>query len=84
METGTLSSKGQVTIPKKIREFLKIQTSGKLIFVPLEEGKVLITTEQKPANSVFGLLKHRKTKKTVSIKQMDSVIQRRRLQRGIE
>ncbi|BBO68789.1 hypothetical protein DSCA_27190 [Desulfosarcina alkanivorans] len=46
METGTLSSTGQVAIPKKIREFLQILTSGKLIFVPLEEGKVLITTEQ--------------------------------------
>ncbi|MBC2741630.1 MAG: AbrB family transcriptional regulator [Desulfosarcina sp.] len=84
METGTLSSKGQITIPKKIRDFLHIQTSEKLIFVPLEEGKVLITTEQKSASSIFGMLKHKKKKQPVSLEQMDSAIQKRRLGRVLE
>lgn len=84
METGTLSSKGQITIPKKIREFLRIQTSEKLVFIPLEEGKVLITTEQKSANSIFGILKHRKRETPASLEQMDSAIQKRRLERGVE
>lgn len=81
METGTLSSKGQITIPKKIRDFLHVQTSEKLIFIPLEEGKVLITTEQKSATSIFGILKHRKKNQPASFDQMDSAIQKRRLKR---
>ncbi len=81
METGTLSSKGQITIPKKIRDFLHVQTSEKLIFIPLEEGKVLITTEQKSATSIFGILKHRKKKQPASFDQMDSAIQKGRLKR---
>ena len=84
METGTLSSKGQITIPKKIRDFLHIQESEKVIFIPLEEGKVLITTEQKSASSIFGILKHRKRKTPASIKRMDSEIKKRRLKRGVE
>ena len=84
METGTLSSKGQITIPKKIREFLNIETSEKLIFTPIEEGKVLVTKEQKSAESIFGILKHRKKKQPVSPNQMDNAIQKRRLQRAIK
>ena len=84
METGTLSSKGQITIPKKIRDFLQIQTSDKLIFVPLEEGKVLITIEQKSASSIFGMLKHKKKKQPVSLEQIDNAIQKRRTGRLLE
>jgi antitoxin PrlF len=78
METGTLTSKGQITIPKKIREFLNIKTSDKLIFVPIEEGKVLITTQPNSAHTIFGLLKHRKKKQPVSLEQMEAIIKQRR------
>lgn len=80
METGTLSSKGQITIPKKIREFLNVETSEKLIFLPIDEGKVLVTKEQKSATLIFGLLKHRRKKQAVSQEQMDDAIKKRRLQ----
>ena len=81
METGTVSSKGQITIPKAIRDFLNVQTYQRLIFIPLEEGKVLITTEHKSATSIFGTLKHRKKKRPASIDQMNDAIQKRRLKR---
>lgn len=84
METGRLSSKGQITIPKKIREFLHIQTSERLVFLPLEDGKVLITTERKSASSIFGMLKHKKKEQPVSLEQMDTVIQKRRLGRLVK
>ena len=82
METGTLSSKGQITIPKKIREYLNIQTSEKILFIPVEDGKVLITAEQKSATSIFGILKHRRKERPVSAKQMEDAIQKRRLKRA--
>lgn len=84
METGTLSSKGQITIPKKIREILNVQTSDKLVFIPLENGKVLLTTEQKSAASIFGSLKHRMKKKPVSLEQMDEAVKKHRVKRNLK
>lgn len=84
METGTLSSKGQITIPKKIREFLHIQTAEKLIFIPIEDGKVLITTEQKAASSIFGILKHKRKNHPATLEQIESAIQKKRLGRVLK
>ena len=82
MITGTISSKGQVTIPKQIRELLKVETSDKVILIPLEEGKVMITSKQHPATALFGMLKHRRPAKPVSLKKMESAIQKRRTKRN--
>jgi AbrB family looped-hinge helix DNA binding protein len=81
MIIGTVSSKGQITIPKKIREFLDVETSDKLVFTPLENGKVLIASKRNPGSSLFGMLKHRRLSKPVSLKEMDFVIQMRRAKR---
>ena len=84
METSTVSSKGQVTIPKKIRDFLNVRTFDKITFIPLEEGQVLITTKQNSATSLFGMLKHRRPTKPVSIEEMEAVIRVRRAKRGMK
>jgi len=82
MITGTISSKGQVTVPKKIREFLKVGTHDKIIFIPLEDGRVLMTTKQNPAEALFGMLKHRKLKKSISVEDMKKVVREKRIKRG--
>jgi antitoxin PrlF len=82
MITGTVSSKGQVTIPKAIRDFLKVEKFDKIVFIPLEDGKVMITNKQIPASELFGLLKHRKPKQPVSVEEMESKIHKRRAERG--
>jgi antitoxin PrlF len=82
MIISTISSKGQVTIPKKIREFLQLGIYDKIVFIPIDDGKVLITSKQNHAKALFGMLKHRKLKKPVSIEEMDSSIIKRRMQRG--
>jgi antitoxin PrlF len=81
MLNSTVTSKGQVTIPKKIREFLNVRTSDKVIFTPVEDGKVLITARQKSAYELFGMLKHRRQAKPVSLKEMDSTIRKKRAKR---
>jgi len=83
MTTSTVSSKGQVTIPKKIREFLKLETFDKVVFIPLEEGKVMITNKQTPVSDLFGMLKHRQPKQSVSVEEMETVIRKRRAERGM-
>lgn len=82
MITSTVTSKGQVTIPKAIREFLKVEKYDKIVFIPLEDGKVMITTKLAPASHLFGMLKHRKPRKPASVEDMDAVIQKRRAERG--
>jgi AbrB family looped-hinge helix DNA binding protein len=84
METSTISSKGQVTIPKKIRDFLNVRTFDKIAFIPLKDGQVLITTQQNSATSLLGMLKHRKPKKPVSIEEMEALIRIRRGKRGMK
>jgi antitoxin PrlF len=83
MITGTISSKGQITIPKKIRELLKVETSDKIIFVPLEDGKVVISSKQNSASALFGMLKHRRPTRPVSLKKMESAIKKRRAKRKL-
>jgi AbrB family looped-hinge helix DNA binding protein len=84
MEISTISSKGQVTIPKKIRDYLNVRTFDKIVFIPLKDGQVLITTKQNSATSLFGMLKHRKPKKPVSIEEMEGIIRVRRAKRGMK
>ncbi len=82
MITSTISSKGQVTIPKKIRDFLKVGTFDKIVFIPLEDGRVLITNKENPAIALFGMLKHRKLQKPVSPEDLKTAVRTRRLKRG--
>lgn len=82
MITSTITSKGQITVPKKIREFLGVGDSDKISFTPLEEGKVIISVEQRSAKLLFGMLSNRKRQKPVSIEEMGAAIAKRRLQRG--
>jgi len=82
MITSTVSSKGQVTIPKAIRDFLKVGKFDKIVFIPLEDGKVLITNKQIPVSELFGMLKHRKPEHPVSVEEMESKIRKRRAERG--
>ena len=42
MEVSRISSKGQVTIPKSIRELLKLNEGDRVAFLE-EDGKVMIT-----------------------------------------
>jgi len=82
MIIGTISSKGQVTVPKKIREFLQVGTYDKIVFIPQEDGNVLITGKRNPAKALFGMMAHRGFKKPVSIEEMNNAIKQRRIKRG--
>jgi bifunctional DNA-binding transcriptional regulator/antitoxin component of YhaV-PrlF toxin-antitoxin module len=83
MITGAISSEGQITIPKRIGELLKVQASDKIIFVPLEDGKVMITSKPYPATALFGMLTHRRSARPVSLEEMESAIKIRRARRKV-
>lgn len=76
MAQAKVTSKGQVTIPKKIRDSLKIHTGDKIEFIPAEEGKVILKPISQKVDDVFGIL-HKTKQKPISISQMEEIIKER-------
>lgn len=76
MALATLTNKGQVTIPKEVRDSLGLQTGDKLEFVITESGKALFRPVTKKVDDVFGRL-HKPGRKSVSIEAMDDVIKQK-------
>jgi len=56
MPTTTLTSKGQVTIPKKIREELNLQPGDILSFEIDKGNKITVSTKKRSADHAFGML----------------------------
>ncbi|WP_234572750.1 AbrB/MazE/SpoVT family DNA-binding domain-containing protein [Rhodohalobacter sp. 614A] len=71
MATATITSKGQVTIPKKIRDKLGLQAGDHLNFDIDSEGKIAIQPEKKDTDTAFGILQ-RDNQETLTIEEMDS------------
>jgi len=82
MMTSTVTSKGQITIPKKIREALGLRNHDRVVFTQVEDGRVVLTTATQTAEVLFGLLKHRKPADPVPVEEMDNAIAQRRRQRA--
>jgi len=54
MIVGTVTSKGQITIPSKIREMLHIASKGDMVgFIPMKEGVMIKHLELAGAKEEF-------------------------------
>lgn len=76
MSLATLTTKGQVTIPKKIRESLKLHTGDKIEIIVTEKMEAIIRPVSKKVDDIFGKL-HKKGRKALSIEAMDDAIRNR-------
>lgn len=76
MATATITSKGQITIPKKIRDRLGLHAGDAVSFVLDEAGRVTMQPVSLRATELKGMLR-RKGRRTVSIAQMNAAIARR-------
>jgi AbrB family looped-hinge helix DNA binding protein len=56
MSISTLTSKGQVTIPKPVRDRLHLRTGDKLDFRVEEDGTIRVYPIARRVSEVFGLL----------------------------
>jgi antitoxin PrlF len=74
MASASLTSKGQVTIPKVIRERLKVKTGDRLDFV-IEGDRVVLRPGTRDLGSLRGIL-HRPGRKAISLERMDAAIAR--------
>ncbi len=72
MATTTLTSKGQVTLPKNVRDDLKLQAGDKLEFVKQGDQYVL-KPRTRSAMELAGCL-HRPGMKPLTIEEMDEAV----------
>ncbi|MDO9548448.1 MAG: type II toxin-antitoxin system PrlF family antitoxin [Candidatus Marinimicrobia bacterium] len=72
---ATITSKGQVTIPKPVRDFMHIGKSDTIDFEITDSGKVFIKVPQQSITRLGGLLSDYKQAKPLTDEQMDESIQ---------
>jgi AbrB family looped-hinge helix DNA binding protein len=76
MAIATVTSKGQVTIPKAVRDFLHVDAGDEIDFVVTPSGDVLVRTAALDVRELRGLLASTR-RKSVSVEQMNAAILRR-------
>jgi AbrB family looped-hinge helix DNA binding protein len=69
---STLTSKGQTTIPKEIREHLHLRPGDRLEFITEADGRVVLVPVTLDIGDLFGALP--KPKRKVSTEEMDRTI----------
>lgn len=73
MALATLTTKGQVTIPKKIRELLKLHTGDKIEIVVTEKREAIIRPVSKKVDDIFCKLQ-KPERKAVSVEAINQAI----------
>lgn len=76
MPTATVTSKGQVTLPRRIREALRVRPGDRIDFVLAENGEVRVRAGEVDVSELRGLLR-RPGRRPVSLETMDEAIARR-------
>ena len=56
---STLTSKGQTTVPKAIRESLRLKSGDRITFTLMPDGTVLMRVKNKSIMSLAGSLRRR-------------------------
>ncbi len=69
-----ITGKGQITVPKAVRETLAVQPGDRISFVIREDGTVTVEAESVALESLRGAIKAGGTR--VTIEQMNDAIRR--------
>lgn len=70
MQTSSITSKGQATIPAVIRRRLGLRPGGKVAFV-VEDDRVVLKAVKRHVESAFGIVK---AKRRVTLRDMEKAI----------
>lgn len=73
MSTGTLTSKGQTTIPKDIRDALGLKTGDQLIF-RIDNGRIMVQPKIGSVKDLRGLIAQGGRRKAASVDKMNQGI----------
>jgi AbrB family looped-hinge helix DNA binding protein len=74
MATATLTSKGQITLPKEVRERLGVEAGDKVEFVETEPGVFRVIAATRDVRDLKGVIP--KPAKPVTVEEMGRVIAR--------
>ena len=84
MARATVTSKGQITIPKEIRDRLGLSAGDGLEFVVDEEGNLMGTPlRSAAAGALAGCLRHLAGDSPVTLAEMDEAIRQSALDRDV-
>jgi len=72
MTQATLTSKGQITIPKEVRERLGVEAGDRLEFVEQERGVYKVVAATKDVRHLKGLVS--KPRRAVSVEEMNAAV----------
>jgi len=72
---STVTSKGQITIPKEIRDRLRLQTGHQVEFQVDRQGQVIMRPRNRDFHTLKGIVRSRR-KTPVSIEEMNEAIAR--------
>lgn len=67
--TATLTSKGQTTIPKAIRDGLHMKAGDRMTFTLMPDGVVIMRVKKRRVTELAGLL-YKKGRKPVSVEML--------------
>ena len=76
---ATVTSKGQVTIPREVRERLGLRVGGRLQFTLEPDGRILVAPAMLSVRRLFGILG--KPPRRATLKDMDDGIRRGAVER---
>jgi AbrB family looped-hinge helix DNA binding protein len=76
MPSSTISSKGQITVPKEIRQALRIDTGDRVLFVLRADGVVELRPETVDLLDLVGILEPA-SGRTATVEDMKSAVRRR-------
>ena len=74
MPTATLTSKGQITLPKQIREVMGVSAGDHISFRVQENGKIYVEPENVDLMSLRGILKT--SVRGVTVEDMNEAIEK--------
>ena len=78
MTISTLTSKGQVTLPKEIRRRLHLEAGEKIDFRMDEEtGTALLIPLNKRVDDVFGMLRRKNRKRPMTAEEIDIALRKK-------
>ena len=69
MSTATMTSKGQMTIPKEIRDGLDLKPQDQVHLTLLADGTVIMRAKRRSVSELYGAL-YRRGRKPLSVARM--------------
>jgi len=76
---ATVTSKGQITLPKEVRERLRVGTGGKVRFSFEDKDRIVVARAEASIRDLFGILG--KPRRSATLEDMDEAIRQHAVER---